>query len=123
MGKEEILFQKNMKYVAAYCLLVLGGKESPSEADLKNALKAAGCDINDDCVKAVCNALKGKALHEVVAAGYGKIASLSLGGGGGSGGNTAAQPTGGDKAEEKKEEKPAEAEEESEDYDVGDLFG
>merc|ERR1719362_1168548 len=99
-----------MKYVSAYCLLVLGGNENPTEADLTKAMKAAGAEANADQVKAVVDALKGKPLHEVVAAGYGKIASLSLGGGGGAGGNTAAQPTGGDRAEEKKEEKPAEAE-------------
>merc|ERR1712086_764432 len=85
MGKRRNSIHKSMKYVAAYALLVLGGNESPSEADLNKALKAAGCEVNADNVTSVCNALKGKQLHEVVAAGYGKIASLSLGGGGGSG--------------------------------------
>merc|ERR1719245_233504 len=99
-----------MKYVSAYCLLVLGGNASPSESDLTKALKAAGAEVNADQVKAVVTALNGKQLHEVVAAGYGKIANLSLGGGGGSSGQTAAQPTGGEKKEEKKEEKAAEPE-------------
>merc|ERR1711982_129310 len=105
---------------SAYCLLVLGGNANPTEADLTKAMKAAGAEVNADNVKAVCTALKGKELHEVVAAGYGKIASLSLGGG--SSQQNAAQPAGGNKQEEKKEEKAAEPEEESEDYDVGDLF-
>merc|ERR1712066_378450 len=75
-----------MKYVAAYCLLALAGKESPSEADLKKFLTAAGVsDVNGDAVKSVCAALNGKQLHEVINAGFGKISSLSLGGGGGGG--------------------------------------
>merc|ERR1711904_673981 len=119
MGKGQQLTKKNkMKYVAAYCLLALSGKESVSDADLKKFLKAAGCEVNDDSVKSVCEALKGKQLHEVINSGFSKISSLSLGGGGGSGN---AQPSGGNAGapakEEKKEEAPAE--EEEEDMDLG----
>merc|ERR1711941_233878 len=96
--------------------------ENPTEADLTAALKAAGAEVNADNVKAVVGALKGKQLHEVVAAGYGKIASLSLGGGGGNSSAGPAQNAGPAKVEEKKEEAPAE-EEEDEDMDIGDLFG
>merc|ERR1719444_254382 len=111
-----------MKYVAAYCLLALAGKENASEADLKKFLTAAGVsDVNADSVKAVCSTLNGKALHEVINAGFGKISSLSLGGGGGSSSGPApAQTSGGAKEEAKKEEEP---EEEEEDMDLGDLFG
>merc|ERR1711862_684276 len=125
MGKKDNLknsLQKNMKYVAAYCLLALAGNENPSEADLKKVLTGSGCEVNNDSVKAVVDALKGKQLHEVINAGFGKIASLSVGSGGGSAGQQTA-PTEA-KAEAKKEEKKEEVvEEEEEDMDLGDLFG
>merc|ERR1711862_924572 len=108
---------------AAYCLLALAGKESPSEADLKKFLTAAGVsDVNGDAVKSVLHSLNGKQLHEVINAGFGKISSLSLGGGGGSSGAQAGP------AETKVETQQAaakeeEPEEEEEDMDLGDLFG
>merc|ERR1712151_18662 len=112
-----------MKYVAAYAMLALAGKTDVSEGDLKKFMKSAGVsDVNDDSVKAVCSALKGKQLHEVINAGFGKISSLSLGGGGGSSAGNApanAAPA----KEEKKEEAKVEEEEEEEDMDLGDLFG
>lgn len=37
-----------MKYVAAYCLLTLGGKANPTEADLKNFFKSINCEANDE---------------------------------------------------------------------------
>merc|ERR1711881_518864 len=84
MGKDNLIYYtKKMKYVAAYCLLALAGNENPSEADLKKVLTGSGCEVNNDSVKAVVDALKGKQLHEVINAGFGKIASLSVGSGGG----------------------------------------
>merc|ERR1712087_561362 len=124
MGKGK--FHKNkigMKYVAAYCMMALAGKTDVSTGDLKKFLKAAGVsDINDQSVTSVCDALKGKQLHEVINAGFGKISSLSLGGGGGSGGQQAgpAETKAAAKEEVKAEEEP---EEEEEDMDLGDLFG
>merc|ERR1712066_398163 len=102
-----------MKYVAAYCLLALAGKESPSEADLKKFLTAAGVsDINADAVKSVCSSLKGKQLHEAINAGFGKISTLSLGGGGSSSGNAGPADTkAAAKEEAPKEEEPEEEEE------------
>merc|ERR1712226_665644 len=118
MGTETL----KMKYVAAYAMMALAGKTDVSEADLKKFMKAAGVsDISDDSVKPVCSALKGKQLHEVINAGFGKISSLSLGGGGGSSGPAPAQAAGGAKKEEVAA--PAEEEEEEEDMDLGDLFG
>lgn len=37
-----------MKYIAAYALLVLGGKESPSAADIEKLLKEAGVKAESD---------------------------------------------------------------------------
>merc|ERR1712138_76746 len=110
-----------MKYVAAYCMLALAGKTDVSAADLRKFMTSAGCsDLNDDNLNACCDALKGKQLHEVINAGFGKISSLSLGGGGSSGGNGPTET----KAEAKEEKKKEEViEEEEEDMDLGDLFG
>merc|ERR1712080_382185 len=97
-------------------MLALAGKTDVSEGDLKKFMKSAGVsDVNDDSVKAVCSALKGKQLHEVINAGFGKISSLSLGGGGGgsSAGNAPANAA--PAKEEKKEEAKVEEEEEEED--------
>merc|ERR1712111_301277 len=84
MGKDNFHSKnKEMKYVAAYCMLALAGKTNVSAADLRKFMTSAGCsDLNDDNLNACCDALKGKELHEVINAGFGKISSLSLGGGG-----------------------------------------
>merc|ERR1712188_87307 len=122
MGKDNFHSKKHkMKYVAAYCLMALAGKTWVSAADLKKFMTSAGMsDLNDDNLNACCDALKGKELHEVINAGFGKISSLSLGGGGGApaqsgGAKTEAKP---DAAVQQKEE-----ESEEEDMDLGDLFG
>ena len=49
-----------MKYVAAYALLVLGGKAEPSTADLEKLLKEAGVKAESDKAENVVKALKGK---------------------------------------------------------------
>ena len=106
-----------MKYLAAYVLLVLGGKNEVTEDDLTKFLKSINVDANAEQVKAVVSALQGKQLHELANAGLGKISSLNVGGGAGgaTGGNEA---TNEQVAEEEEEE-----EEEEEDMDFGDMFG
>ena len=64
-----------MKYVAAYALLVLGGKAEPSNADVEKVLKEAGIKAESDKVSSVVKALKGKKLHEVISAGKEKMSS------------------------------------------------
>ena len=64
-----------MKSVAAYALLVLGGKAEPSTADLEKLLKEAGVKPESDKAEKVVSALKGKKLHEVISAGKEKMAS------------------------------------------------
>ena len=107
-----------MKYVAAYALLVLGGKQDVTENDLTNFLKSIDSEVNQDEVKTVVAALKGKQLHELANQGIGKIASIAVS----SGSAPAQQSTGGAaKVEEaKKVEEPVE---EEENVDFGDLFG
>eukprot|EP00178_Gracilaria_changii_P020142 TRINITY_DN5850_c0_g1_i1.p2 TRINITY_DN5850_c0_g1~~TRINITY_DN5850_c0_g1_i1.p2 ORF type:complete len:107 (+),score=22.04 TRINITY_DN5850_c0_g1_i1:3-323(+) len=105
-----------MKYVAGYCMLVLGGNASPSEKDLTAFLEKAGAsNVDGDAVKAVVNALQGKSLHEVIDSGMGKVATLSFGGSGSGAGNTGGAPA----QEAPKEEAPVEEEEA---FEIGGLF-
>lgn len=54
-----------MKYISAYCLLALGGKNEPSEDDLTKFFKSIDVESNAEQVKAVVSHLKGKQLHEL----------------------------------------------------------
>ena len=58
-----------MRYVAAYLLAVLGGNDSPKEADLKKILSSVGVDADATCLKKVISELSGKSIDEVIAAG------------------------------------------------------
>merc|ERR1711931_210944 len=101
-------FQLNMRYVAAYLLSALGGNGSPSAKDIKKILESVGIEADDTRMEKVISELNGKNVDEVIAQGYGKLASMPAGG--------AAAPAA---AEEKKEEKKAESEEEGSDDDMG----
>ena len=103
-----------MKYIAAYALLVLGGKASPSEGDVEKVLKEAGVKAEQEKLAKVVSALKDKKFHELVASGKKKMSSA---------GTVVVAAAAGDKKEEKKvvEEKPKE--EEAADVDMGGLFG
>ena len=104
-----------MKHLAAYALLVLGGKEKPSADDVEKLLKEAGCTADKEKVKALIEKVGAKSFHEQADAGLTKMASM--GGGAPAAGAAAAAGA----APAKEEEKPKE--EEEEDDDVGGLFG
>ena len=74
-----------MKYLAAYCLLALGGKQNPTEDDLKKFFKSIDQEVNEESLKLVVSTLSGKQLHELCKQGQSQIGSLSLGGGSSSG--------------------------------------
>ncbi|XP_037610559.1 ribosomal protein, large P2, like isoform X2 [Sebastes umbrosus] len=109
-----------MRYVAAYLLASLGGNANPATKDIKKILESVGIEADDTRLDKVITELTGKNVEEVIATGYGKLASVPAGGAvavassaaPGSGG--AAAPA----AEEKKEEKKEESAEESDD-DMG----
>jgi len=65
-----------MRYVSAYLLAVLGGNESPAEADVKKILASVGIDADAASLKRVVTQLKGKNLEELMAAGKKKLASM-----------------------------------------------
>ncbi|KAH7721539.1 60S acidic ribosomal protein P2 [Aphelenchoides avenae] len=107
-----------MKYVAAYLLANLGGKDAPTAKDIENILGSVGLDVDMENANAVVNSLKGKKVEEVIAAGSKKLASVPSGGGApaaaaapAAGGSAPAAAAPAAKKEEKKEE--------SEDEDMG----
>jgi large subunit ribosomal protein LP2 len=104
-----------MKHFAAYALLVLSGKERPSEAEIEKVLTAAGLKGEEGKVAALCAAMKDKDFHAVVEEGLVKMSTM--------GSAAPAQAAAGGAAETKAEAKKAEPEEEEADMDMGDLFG
>ncbi|XP_063044916.1 ribosomal protein, large P2, like [Engraulis encrasicolus] len=108
-----------MRYVAAYLLAALSGKDSPNAADIKKILESVGIEADDARLDKVVSELDGKSVEDVIAQGYGKLASVPSGGAvavaasAGSGGGAAAPAAA---EEEKKEEKE---ESEASDDDMG----
>ena len=100
-----------MKHLAAFALLVLGGKESPSAADVEKLLKAAGVSADSEKVAAMVKAFEGKKFNEAVEEGLAKMATMGGGPAASAGPAAAAAPV-----EEEKKEEP-------EDVDMGGLFG
>ncbi|KAM4592523.1 large ribosomal subunit protein P2 [Odontesthes bonariensis] len=109
-----------MRYVAAYLLAALGGNGDPEAKDIKKILESVGIESDDARLQKVVSELKGKNVDEVIATGYGKLASVPAGGAvavassGSAGTGGAAAPAAA--AEEKKEEKE---ESEASDDDMG----
>eukprot|EP00826_Nyctotherus_ovalis_P037032 TRINITY_DN334_c0_g1_i4.p2 TRINITY_DN334_c0_g1~~TRINITY_DN334_c0_g1_i4.p2 ORF type:complete len:120 (-),score=77.93 TRINITY_DN334_c0_g1_i4:3-362(-) len=114
-----------MKYLAAYALLVLSGKENPTEADVENLLKEVGIKTDKAQLKVLMEAVQGKKLHELIAAGMNKIQTVGSAPAGGAAAAVAKddEKKGGKK--EKKEEKKEEEKKEEEDALEGglNLFG
>ena len=100
-----------MKNIAAYCLLVCGGNESPSADQVKSVITAAGGEADDEQITKLFAELEGKNIHELLAEGQKKLKTCVSGGGGGGGGGAAAPAAAGAApAAAKKEEKPKEEE-------------
>ncbi|XP_076012409.1 large ribosomal subunit protein P2-like [Genypterus blacodes] len=112
-----------MRYVAAYLLASLGGNGNPEVADIKKILGSVGIEAEDTRLEKVIAELKGKNVNEVIAQGYGKLASVPAGGAvavassAAPGAGGAAAPAAA--AEEKKEEKKDESEESDDDMGFG----
>ncbi|XP_059621728.1 large ribosomal subunit protein P2 isoform X1 [Phlebotomus argentipes] len=107
-----------MRYVAAYLLAVLGGKENPTTGDLEKILSSVGVEVDAERVKKVVGELNGKNVEELIAEGREKLSSMPVGGGAAAAAAAPAAAAPAAAAEEKKEEKKKE-ESESEDDDMG----
>ena len=99
-----------MKHIAAYALLVLGGNENPTAADVEKLLKEAGVKADSEKIESMLSKFEGKPFNELVGSGLTKM--KSMGG--------AAAPVAGAAAVNAVEE---EKKEEAEDVDMGGLFG
>ena len=103
-----------MKHIAAYALLVLGGKDKPSAADVEKVLTAAGLKGDEGKVAELVDKLKDKAFHEIVGEGLAKMSSMG----------TAAPSQSAGAADTKQEAKKEEVvEEEDFTYDHPQLLG
>lgn len=54
-----------MKYVAAYLMNVLGGKDAPTAKDVAQTIEAVGGDVDEQVLNALITAMEGKTAHEV----------------------------------------------------------
>ncbi|KAJ5087401.1 hypothetical protein N7456_011017 [Penicillium angulare] len=104
-----------MKYLAAYLLLALAGKEAPSAADIKSVLSSVGIDAESDRLDKLISELQGKNLEELIAEGTSKLASVPSGGAGAA----AAAPAAGAAATEDAPAAAKEEEKEESDEDMG----
>lgn len=103
-----------MKYIAAYALLVLGGKAAPTAADVEKVLKEAGIKSEAKDVERLISSLAGKKFHELVAAGTVKFASM---------GSASAPAASKGPAVAAKKVEVVEVKEEEANVDMGGLFG
>ena len=55
-----------MKHIAAFSLLVLGGKENPTAADVEKLLKAAGVTPDSEKIEKMIASFEGKKYNEMV---------------------------------------------------------
>lgn len=90
-----------MRYVAAYLLAVLGGKESPSTADIEKILSSVGIEADATRLGKVVADLKGKSIEELIKEGREKLSSMPVGGGVAAAAAPAAAPAAEAKAEKK----------------------
>merc|ERR1711935_945404 len=80
------LQQLTMKFISAYAMCVLGGNDSPTVADIKKVVSAAGAEVSDEDNKKVedfVEEMAGQNFYELVANGLEKV-KMCAGRGGGS---------------------------------------
>uniref|UniRef100_A0AAY4BHQ9 Large ribosomal subunit protein P2 n=1 Tax=Denticeps clupeoides TaxID=299321 RepID=A0AAY4BHQ9_9TELE len=58
-----------MRYVAAYLLAALAGKDSPQAGDIKKILGSVGIETDDTRMEKVISELSGKSVEDVIAQG------------------------------------------------------
>lgn len=92
-----------MRYVAAYLLATLGGKDTVTAGDVEKILSSVGIEVDSEKLALVIKSLAGKNLEELIAAGREKLSALPVGGGAAAPAAAAAAPAAA--AAEKKEEK------------------
>lgn len=97
-----------MRYVAAYLLATLGGKETVTAGDVEKILSSVGIEVDAAKLALVIKSLAGKNLEELIAAGREKLSALPVGGGAAPAAAAAGAAAPAAAAAEKKEEKKSE---------------
>lgn len=69
-----------MRYVAAYLLAVLGGKESPAAGDIEKILSSVGIEVDSARLSQVVKELKGKSIEDLIKQGREKLSTMPVGG-------------------------------------------
>jgi large subunit ribosomal protein LP2 len=54
-----------MRYIAAYLLLKIGGKEAPSASDIKKVIQSVGIEVDEERVNCLLSELDGKDINAV----------------------------------------------------------
>jgi large subunit ribosomal protein LP2 len=54
-----------MRYIAAYLLLKIAGKESPTAGDITKVIKSVGIEVDEDRVSSLLSQLDGKDVNAV----------------------------------------------------------
>ncbi|KAL4757859.1 60S acidic ribosomal protein P2 [Aspergillus foveolatus] len=72
-----------MKHLAAYLLLTLGGISEPGADDIREVLASVGIEADEVRLAQLLNELRGKDIHELIAEGESKLATLGTIEGGG----------------------------------------
>ncbi|XP_025413228.1 60S acidic ribosomal protein P2 [Sipha flava] len=106
-----------MRYVAAYLLASLSGKE-PSSEDVEKILSSVGIESDSQKLGIVLKELKGKNVDELIESGKAKLASVPSGAAVAAPAGAAAAPAATEEKAAKKEEKKEESDNESDD-DMG----
>ena len=67
-----------MRQIAAYALLVLGGKPAPAPEEVAQVIREAGADPEMEKCIALCAALEGKPFNELVETGLQTLRAMGL---------------------------------------------
>ena len=67
-----------MKYIAAYALLVLGGNDHPTAADVEALLTACGATCDKQNVEVCIAGIAGRPLNEIMAEGLAKMNTSTI---------------------------------------------
>lgn len=108
-----------MRYVAAYLLAGLGGNEKPSVRDIEAILSSVGIETNKERLMQLFNALEGKNIEEIIAAGKEKLATVGAAATHAEGVTAESGTAGTPDIEEVKEEKKEDTEESDDDLGFG----
>ncbi|OQV22162.1 hypothetical protein BV898_04008 [Hypsibius exemplaris] len=111
--------QTNMRYLAAYLLVTIGGNANPTAADIEKILSSVGIDADKNRVKLVLEKLKGKNIEATIAEGSKKLASLPAAGPAAAAPAAAAKDAAKPAAKEEPKKKEEKKEEPEEDDDMG----